>query len=222
MALKKTCPNCKAPHSKLGVYCCRKCYVEFGKSKENAKEFRGVVLEHPCLHCGATLHIRGHFCNNKCYFAFRKAHKENWKELLKENSKRKCLTCGKDFEHPGSYYCSPECANKRKASHDKICPRCQKPFTHKRWNYCSKECADAKDESTPETNRKKSISRRAYLSTPRGVAELERLSRVCTEFNYGNGWNILSMEEYAVDIPVIRDDLDYENYFDGYPKAEDW
>lgn len=223
MIVEKICPNCQTTHTGRGPFCNRKCYVEFGKDKEKVKEFRGALTEHPCLHCQKIINEEGLFCNRKCYFDFRKAHKEDWKVLIKKAHKKKCVACGKRFTSAIGYYCSKECASKKKESLEKICPRCSKPFigAFSQTKYCSPECANVR-EFTPESNLKKSIKKREHYATPQGVAARQQYSRIWTEFNKGNGWEMLKIDEYAVDIPVIRDNDDFENYFDGYDRGENW
>ncbi len=68
---------------------------------------------------------------------------------MKEYSKKKCLTCGKEFITSNSRkkYCCDNCKaaahrNKHKANHLKICPICGKEFIARRIIdvYCSRDC----------------------------------------------------------------------------------
>jgi hypothetical protein len=98
---------------------------------------------------------------------------------------------------------------------EKVCPNCS--VTHrKRGEFCGQACASSYRGQTEETKKKLSMIKREYDLTPEGIAHNKMLSRIMTNPEEPR----VTIEDFAVDIPTIRDIRDYD--LDGYDRAEDW
>jgi len=84
---------------------------------------------------------------------------------------------------------------------EKNCPTCG--ITHKkRGPYCSRSCGNIR-EHTEETKEKLSDSRKEYYDTPEGIATKHKQSKITTARNTDTHYEILSPDDYAVDIPDV-------------------
>ena len=98
---------------------------------------------------------------------------------------------------------------------EKVCPNCG--ITHrKRGEFCGQACASSYRGQTEETKKKLSLIKREYDLTPEGVAHAKMISRI----NSNKDEPHITVEDFVVDIPEIRDIRDYD--LDGYDRAEDW
>ena len=93
---------------------------------------------------------------------------------------------------------------------EKNCGNCGNIFKTRRGVYCSVACANADRDISNETKDKLRVKSREYLLTPEGVANRNLA-----------GPNQITIEDFAVDIPEIKDLRDYDG-LDGYARAEDW
>lgn len=102
----------------------------------------------------------------------------------------------------------------------KKCPRCNTEH-EKKGLYCSRNCANVRvhTEKDKQVRREKLL---AYHETPEGQATREKSSRFITAQNKGEEFNEVNVEEWAVDIPTIRDIHDYDEYLNGYDLGEKW
>ena len=93
---------------------------------------------------------------------------------------------------------------------EKNCENCGNIFKTRRGVYCSVACSNAARDISNETKDKLRVKSREYLLTPEGVANRNLA-----------GPNQITIEDFAVDIPEIKDLRDYDG-LDGYARAEDW
>jgi len=101
---------------------------------------------------------------------------------------------------------------------EKQCPSCGK--THKkRGPYCSRSCGGSR-KHTEEDKKKRSVKLKEYYETPEGIATKKILSATIAAKNSGKDVSIPQAEDFAIDIPDVRDLTDYE--FDNYDRAEKW
>lgn len=101
---------------------------------------------------------------------------------------------------------------------EKQCLKCGK--THKkRGPYCSRSCGGAR-KHTEEDKKKRSVKLKEYFDTPEGIATRKMQSAVTAAKNAGLEASMLTIDEYAVDIPDVRDLNDFD--LDNYDRAEKW
>lgn len=100
----------------------------------------------------------------------------------------------------------------------KICPKCG--IEHKkRGPYCSRSCGNVREHSE-EDKKIRSEKLKDYHLTPEGIATQRKAAAVLTAYNKGEQIVIVNEEEWAVDIPDIKDLSDYD--LDGFDRAEKW
>lgn len=149
----------------------------------------------------------------------------------------KCKGCNKDFKKPigsGVVYCTPECKAKKMAKEQlirdkakkkikpeiKVCPRCETKHTNK-GTFCCKSCAQVRvhTEADKEHRSKKRLE---YYETPEGEAHKRKLSRHLDAMKKGETFKEVGWDDFFVDIPTIRDQSDYDDFFEDWEKCEDW
>ena len=94
----------------------------------------------------------------------------------------------------------------------KNCKFCNKEH-RKRGPYCSQSCASTDREPTEamrEAMRKVAID---YNRTPEAIAKQKQLNTTLAS---------MTVEDFAVDIPDVRDLSDYDDFLSGFDKASDW
>lgn len=103
---------------------------------------------------------------------------------------------------------------------EKSCPRCGAKHT-KRGPFCSRSCGNVREhsEEDKQIRRKKLIE---YHQTPEAVVTRAKSSAMFTALNRGQEYNLVSQEDYAVDIPDIPDQSILDDWFDGFDKGEKW
>ena len=95
---------------------------------------------------------------------------------------------------------------------EKNCKYCNK-LHRKRGIYCSQSCASTDREPTDtmrEAMRKVAID---YNRTPEAIAKQKQLNTPLAA---------ITVDEFAVDIPDIKDLSDYSEFLDGYERGERW
>ena len=95
---------------------------------------------------------------------------------------------------------------------EKNCKFCNK-LHRKRGIYCSQSCASTDREPTDtmrEAMRKVAID---YNRTPEAIAKQKQLNTPLAA---------MTVDEFAVDIPEIKDLSDYSEFLDGYERGERW
>ena len=101
---------------------------------------------------------------------------------------------------------------------EKSCQRCGK-IHKKRGPYCSRQCSGARKHAE-EDKKKISTKLKEYYNTPEGVATRKKMSAVTAAKNAGLDVTIITNDEFAVDIPDVRDLNDFD--LDNYDRAEKW
>lgn len=101
---------------------------------------------------------------------------------------------------------------------EKQCPSCGK-IHKKRGPYCSRSCGGSR-KHTEEDKKKRSIKLKEYYQTPEGITTKKMISAVTTAKNLGKDVEMLTIDEFAVGIPDVKDLNDYD--FDHYDRAEKW
>jgi predicted nucleic acid-binding Zn ribbon protein len=102
------------------------------------------------------------------------------------------------------------------------CPVCGKIKNLYR-KTCSKRCRNIARKWPQEVKDKISLARLRYFDTPEGMAYREKRRVITTKYNQGGTMNAeVSQADYCVDIPIVFDDVDFDNNFDGWSKGEDW
>jgi len=94
----------------------------------------------------------------------------------------------------------------------KNCKFCNKEH-RKRGPYCSQSCASTDREPTEamrEAMRKVAID---YNRTPEAIAKQKQLNTPLAS---------MTVEDFAVDIPDVRDLSDYDDFLQGFDKADKW
>lgn len=84
---------------------------------------------------------------------------------------------------------------------EKTCPTCG-TLHKKRGPYCSRSCGNIR-EHTEETKEKISEARKDYFETPEGIATKHKQSRITSARNTNTPIDILSPDDYAIDIPDV-------------------
>ena len=95
---------------------------------------------------------------------------------------------------------------------EKNCKFCNK-LHRKRGIYCGQSCASTDREPTDtmrEAMRKVAID---YNRTPEAIAKQKQLNTPLAA---------MTVEDFAVDIPEIKDLSDYSEFLDGYDRGESW
>jgi len=95
---------------------------------------------------------------------------------------------------------------------EKNCKFCNK-LHRKRGIYCSQSCASTDREPTDtmrEAMRKVAID---YNRTPEAIAKQKQINTPLAA---------MTVDEFAVDIPDIKDLSDYSEFLDGYERGERW
>lgn len=98
---------------------------------------------------------------------------------------------------------------------EKTCPTCG--ILHKkRGPYCSRSCGNIR-EHTEETKEKISEARKEYLETPEGIATQKKLNRITSARNTNTPIEILSPDDYAIDIPDVSQirTIRHNEFMDG-------
>jgi len=94
---------------------------------------------------------------------------------------------------------------------EKECPTCG--IKHrKRGKYCTQSCASRAYTHTEETKDKIAKAMVEEMKKPERIAQAKMLK----QGTLGNS------EDFAVDIPDIKDLSDYSDHLRGYDNAEDW
>ena len=94
----------------------------------------------------------------------------------------------------------------------KNCKFCNKEH-RKRGPYCSQSCASTDREPTEamrEAMRKVAID---YNRTPEAIAKQKQLNTPLAS---------MTVEDFAVDIPDVRDLSDYDDFLQGFDRADKW
>lgn len=95
---------------------------------------------------------------------------------------------------------------------EKNCKFCEK-LHRKRGPYCSQSCASTDREPTDimrEAMRKVAID---YNRTPEAIAKQKQINTPLAA---------MTVDEFAVNVPEIRDLSDYSEFLDGYERGENW
>lgn len=103
----------------------------------------------------------------------------------------------------------------------KTCPKCGKEHTNRRAQFCSRTCANSRVH-TEEDKKKRKKKLLEYHQTPEGAATREKSARFVTALNKGEEHTEVNVEEWAVDIPTIRDIRDYDDFLQNYQRGENW
>lgn len=82
----------------------------------------------------------------------------------------------------------------------------------KRGKYCSQSCASKAYRHSDETKEKLSKAMVEEMKKPERIAQAKMLKQ----------GTLGSSEDFAVEIPDIKDLSDYNDYLNGFDKAEDW
>ncbi len=102
----------------------------------------------------------------------------------------------------------------------KKCPRCGNDH-RKKGTFCSRSCANVRVHSQKDKDiRREKLLK--YHETPESAATREKASRSRTAYNKGLEYNAIPQEDYAVEVPEIRGDIEDYDMFDNYEKAEKW
>lgn len=99
---------------------------------------------------------------------------------------------------------------------EKTCPTCGK--THKkRGKYCSRSCGNIRvhTEETKEILREKTAD---YYNSPEGLATRRKLSEKLTAQNTDTPYDMLSPDDYAIDIPDVSriHTMNHNEFSDGH------
>ena len=89
----------------------------------------------------------------------------------------------------------------------KRCPSCNKEH-RKRGLFCGQSCANTNRVTTEETKSKLRLANREYQLTPEAMVSRQR-----------NSHDMLTVEDFAVDIPDLPPDL---SDWSEYDKTSDW
>lgn len=92
---------------------------------------------------------------------------------------------------------------------EKSCGYCGKKH-RKRGQYCCQACANSDREPTDKMRNNMRKVAVEYNQTPEAIAQQKMI-------NSG-----ISIEDFAVDIPRIETIDDYDQYIEGFNRAEDW
>lgn len=104
----------------------------------------------------------------------------------------------------------------------KKCPICGKIFRRREGlNFCGYSCANSRSPSE-ETKLKTSITCKAFWNTPQGMNAREKKRRWLTNVRAGRIIHEVDREEFAIEIPTVRFEEDFEDYFPDYEKGEEW
>ena len=103
----------------------------------------------------------------------------------------------------------------------KQCPTCGMEH-RKKGPYCSQGCANSDREVTEETRNKLSAKLNEYAKTPEGIAKAKRAAIRLSAFQRGVEHELVTLDEFAVDIPTITALEDYDDIIGGYQRGEDW
>lgn len=101
---------------------------------------------------------------------------------------------------------------------EKTCPTCG--IVHKkRGPYCSRSCGNIR-EHTEEDKVIRSQKLIEYHQTPEAAASRAKVSKIITAYNKGEEIDLVSMDDYAVNIPDVTD---YVAEYDAtWERAEKW
>lgn len=100
----------------------------------------------------------------------------------------------------------------------KTCPKCG-TIHNKRGPFCSRSCGNGR-EYTEEDKKIRSKKLKEYQLTPEGVASKEIKRKAFIAMNKGEEYEILGIDEFAVDIPDVTDyNLEYDS---TWQRAEKW
>ncbi|MCK9369275.1 hypothetical protein M0R04_04990 [Candidatus Dojkabacteria bacterium] len=144
------------------------------------------------------------------------------KEVLARYEKKTyiCDRCGKAHYNAKSKYCSEKCAYPPKVVVEKECPKCgAKHF--KEGIHCSLKCANSHTHSD-EGKKHQSKKIQEYHQTPEGQATRAKASNFVSAMNVGEEYQGVSIEEFAVSVPVFHELRDYDEFFEGFQKGENW
>ena len=101
---------------------------------------------------------------------------------------------------------------------EKTCPTCG--TVHKKCGpYCSRSCGNIR-EHTEEDKAIRSQKLIEYHQTPEGVVSRAKASKIMTAMNKGEEIVLVSMDDYAVNIPDITDYV--AEYDSSWERAEKW
>ena len=101
---------------------------------------------------------------------------------------------------------------------EKTCPTCG--VTHKkRGPYCSRSCGNIRVH-TEEDKAIRSQKTLEYYQTPEGVVSRVKASKKMTAMNKGEEIDLVSMDDYAVNIPDVTDYV--AEYDTTWERAEKW
>lgn len=92
---------------------------------------------------------------------------------------------------------------------EKSCAYCGKKH-RKRGQYCGQACANSDREVSDKVRNNMRKVAVEYNKTPEAIAQQKMI-------NSG-----ISIEDFAVDIPRIETIDDYDQYIEGFNRAEDW
>lgn len=102
----------------------------------------------------------------------------------------------------------------------KSCPVCSTEH-RKRGQYCSQSCANSTREITTETMTKIKRSVAEYQNSPEGLANAKRQALRASAMRNGDELPV-TVEDFAVDIPDIRQLSDYDDILSGFDRADNW
>lgn len=98
----------------------------------------------------------------------------------------------------------------------KNCPTCGVEH-RKKGPYCSRSCGNGR-EFTEEQKKNLRVKNREYYQTPEGIATAKKISSV----NSGEVASGVDIDEWSVDIPDVHDLRDYDNFLEGFDRADKW
>jgi hypothetical protein len=100
----------------------------------------------------------------------------------------------------------------------KNCPKCG--ISHnKRGLFCSRSCGNGRQHSE-EDKKVRSVKLKEYHQTPEGIATQKKAGSILAAYNKGEQIQVVNEEDWAVDIPDIKELSDYD--IDGFERAEKW
>ena len=94
----------------------------------------------------------------------------------------------------------------------KKCPACNKEH-RKRGLFCGQSCANSAREPTDNMREAMRDVAREYNLTPEAIANQKKFNTPLAD---------LKAEDFAIDIPEVRDLSDYDDFLRGFDKAADW
>ena len=145
--------------------------------------------------------------------------------MVKEKLSFVCVKCGKTFSgHKTVCRKCKKIPDKIGPNGEpiKICPNCGKEHISTSRLFCSKFCAQARKQ-TEESNVRQRQALINYHQTPEAVGTRNKLARfnVVTK-GEGKEFNEVSIDDFVVNLPDIREIEDFGEFHEGYERGESW